>query len=125
MNIHQGVLHALSLAPSSLPAMATLAQNNSATVSRVLLRWDNEAGFLNRPLKQLSVCVCYFLCNCNLCLFFQPLKYDSSASLCQQQDGSPAIAASTQTGVKNKVSAWLQQTHDIDATSNGRHLLYS
>lgn len=115
MSVHQGVLHALSLAPSSLPAMATLAQKNSATVSRVLLRWDNAAGFLNQPVK----CVCVFVC------FFQPLKYASSASLCQQQDGSPAIAASTQTGVNNKVSAWLQQTHDIDATSNGQHRLYS
>ncbi|TWW69377.1 Oxysterol-binding protein-related protein 6 [Takifugu flavidus] len=48
----------------------------------------------------------------------KPLKYVTSASLYQQQDGSPALTASAQTGVKSKVSAWLQQTHDIDATSN-------
>lgn len=54
-----------------------------------------------------------------MCFCFQPLKYASSASLYQQQDGSPALTASTQTGVNSKVSAWLQQTHDIDATSNG------
>eukprot|EP00066_Takifugu_rubripes_P012587 XP_011601853.1 PREDICTED: oxysterol-binding protein-related protein 7-like isoform X3 [Takifugu rubripes] len=78
MSVGQGVFHALSLAPSSLPAMASLAQKNSTT----------------------------------------PLKYVTSASLYQQQDGSPALTASAQTGVKSKVSAWLQQTHDIDATSN-------
>uniref|UniRef100_H3BWN9 Oxysterol-binding protein n=1 Tax=Tetraodon nigroviridis TaxID=99883 RepID=H3BWN9_TETNG len=63
MSVHHGVLHALSLAPNSLPTMATLAQNNSAT-----------GGALKYLFTLLS-------------------------------------------GV-NKVSAWLQQTHDIDATSS-------
>lgn len=60
-----------------------------------------------------------------ICFCFQPLKYASSASLYRQEDGSPALSASTQSGVNNKVSAWLQQTHDIDATSNGQNCLYS
>lgn len=68
------------------------------------------------------MCVWFSCCILNwpvMCFYFQPLKYASSASLYQQQDGSPALSASTQTGVNSKVSAWLQQTHDIDATSNG------
>uniref|UniRef100_H3CZR7 Oxysterol-binding protein n=1 Tax=Tetraodon nigroviridis TaxID=99883 RepID=H3CZR7_TETNG len=55
--------------------------------------------------------------------FFQPLKYANSASLYHQEVGSPALSASTQSGV-NKVSAWLQQTHDIDATSSGQNCLF-
>nr|ABF22407.1 oxysterol-binding protein-like protein 7 [Takifugu rubripes] len=62
---------------------------------------------------------CFILNRTVMCFCFQPLKYVTSASLYQQQDGSPALTASAQTGVKSKVSAWLQQTHDIDATSNG------
>lgn len=60
-----------------------------------------------------------------MCVCFQSLTYDSSTSLYQQEDGSPALASSTQSGVKNKVSAWLQQTQDVDATSNGQNHLYS
>lgn len=33
MSVHHGVLHALSLAPNPLPAMASIAQRNRATVS--------------------------------------------------------------------------------------------
>ncbi|XP_070778773.1 oxysterol-binding protein-related protein 7-like [Enoplosus armatus] len=78
MSVHRGVLHALSLGPSTLPAMATLAQKN-----RVM-----------------------------------PSHYASSASVYQQEMGSPAPAVASHPGVTSKVSAWLQQTHDIDATSN-------
>lgn len=59
-----------------------------------------------------------------ICFAFQPLKYDSSASLYPQENRSPAVCATAQSGVNNKVSAWLQQTHDIDATSNGQNCLY-
>uniref|UniRef100_A0A8C4IHM1 Oxysterol-binding protein n=1 Tax=Dicentrarchus labrax TaxID=13489 RepID=A0A8C4IHM1_DICLA len=41
-----------------------------------------------------------------------------SASVYQQEMGSPAPAVASHPGVTSKVSAWLQQTHDIDATSN-------
>lgn len=58
-----------------------------------------------------------------ICFAFQPLKYNSSASLYPQEDRSPAVCATAQSGVNNKVSAWLQQTHDIDATSNGQNCL--
>ncbi|XP_041812364.1 oxysterol-binding protein-related protein 7-like isoform X2 [Chelmon rostratus] len=78
LSVHRGVLHALSLGPSTLPAMTTLAQQNRAT----------------------------------------PLHYASSASVFQQDMGSPAPAVASHPGVTSKVSAWLQQTHDIDATSN-------
>ncbi|XP_076018759.1 oxysterol-binding protein-related protein 7-like isoform X2 [Genypterus blacodes] len=43
--------------------------------------------------------------------------YASSASVFQTEVGSPAPAVASHPGVTNKVSAWLQQTHDIDATS--------
>lgn len=46
--------------------------------------------------------------------------YASSASVFQQEMGSPAPAVASHPGVTNKVSAWLQQTSDIDATSNGQ-----
>ncbi|XP_051243934.1 oxysterol-binding protein-related protein 6 isoform X2 [Dicentrarchus labrax] len=78
MSVHHGVLHALSLGPSTLPGMATLAQKNRA----------------------------------------MPSHYASSASVYQQEMGSPAPAVASHPGVTSKVSAWLQQTHDIDATSN-------
>nr|XP_046272160.1 oxysterol-binding protein-related protein 7-like isoform X2 [Scatophagus argus] len=78
LSVHHGVLHALSLAPNSLPAIATLAQKNRT----------------------------------------MPPHYASSASVYQQEMGSPAPAVASQPGVTSKVSAWLQQTHDIDATSN-------
>uniref|UniRef100_A0AAQ4PZY6 Oxysterol-binding protein n=1 Tax=Gasterosteus aculeatus aculeatus TaxID=481459 RepID=A0AAQ4PZY6_GASAC len=63
MSVHRGVLHALSLAPSTMQAAATLSQTTSM--------------------------------------------------------GSPAPTVSSHQGVTSKVSAWLQQTHDIDGTSNG------
>ncbi|XP_070703537.1 oxysterol-binding protein-related protein 7-like [Pempheris klunzingeri] len=44
--------------------------------------------------------------------------YASSASVYQQEMGSPTPAVASHPGVTSKVSAWLQQTHDIDATSN-------
>ncbi|XP_035511078.1 oxysterol-binding protein-related protein 6-like isoform X2 [Morone saxatilis] len=78
MSVHHGVLHALSLGPSTLPGMATLAQKNRA----------------------------------------MPSQYASSASVYQQEMGSPPPAVASHPGVTSKVSAWLQQTHDIDATSN-------
>ncbi|XP_049416358.1 oxysterol-binding protein-related protein 7-like isoform X1 [Epinephelus fuscoguttatus] len=78
MSVHHGVLHALSMGSSTMPAMATLAQTNRAT----------------------------------------PLHYASSASVYQPEMGSPAPAVNSNPGVTSKVSAWLQQTHDIDATSN-------
>lgn len=49
----------------------------------------------------------------------QPPHYASSASVYQPEMGSPAPAIDSHPGVTSKVSAWLQQTHDIDATSNG------
>ncbi|XP_045898507.1 oxysterol-binding protein-related protein 6-like isoform X2 [Micropterus dolomieu] len=76
MSVHRGVLHALSMGPSNLPAMATLAQKNRIT----------------------------------------PPHYASSAPVYQHDMGSPSIAPHQ--GVTNKVSAWLQQTHDIDTSSN-------
>ncbi|KAM9345564.1 oxysterol-binding protein-related protein 7-like isoform 2-T2 [Symphorus nematophorus] len=78
MSVHHGVLHALSMAPSNLPAMATLTQKNRAALPH----------------------------------------YASSTSVYQQEMGSPAPAIASHPGVTSKVSAWLQQTHDIDATSN-------
>ncbi|KAK5913374.1 hypothetical protein CgunFtcFv8_007912 [Champsocephalus gunnari] len=78
MSVHHGVLHALSLGPSTLPAMASLAQSNTAT----------------------------------------PPHYASSASVYHQEMTSPAPAVASHPGVTSKVSAWLQQTQDIDATSN-------
>uniref|UniRef100_A0A7N6BAH1 Oxysterol-binding protein n=1 Tax=Anabas testudineus TaxID=64144 RepID=A0A7N6BAH1_ANATE len=67
MSVHRGVLHALSMGQSTLPAM--------------------------------------------------PSHYASSASVYQPEMGSPAPITSNP-GVTSKVSAWLQQTHDIDATTN-------
>lgn len=81
MSVHRGVLHALSMGPSNLPAMATLAQKNRIT----------------------------------------PPHYASSAPVYQHDMGSPSIAPHQ--GVTNKVSAWLQQTHDIDTSSNGKNHL--
>lgn len=78
MSVHHGVLHALSLAPNPLPAMASIAQRNRATLP----------------------------------------QYASTASVYQPEMASPAPAVASQPGVTNKVSAWLQQTEDIDATSN-------
>ncbi|XP_041857117.1 oxysterol-binding protein-related protein 6-like isoform X2 [Melanotaenia boesemani] len=72
MTVHRGVLHALSLTQSTLPA-----QQNRA----------------------------------------RPAYYASSASIYNPEMASPAPVP-TYPGVTSKVSAWLQQTHDIDATSN-------
>ncbi|CAJ1075635.1 oxysterol-binding protein-related protein 7-like isoform X2 [Xyrichtys novacula] len=47
-----------------------------------------------------------------------PSHYASSASMYQPETINPAPAIATPPAVTNKVSAWLQQTHDIDATSN-------
>ncbi|XP_072224392.1 oxysterol-binding protein-related protein 7-like [Leuresthes tenuis] len=77
MSVHRGVLHALSLGQSTLPAMTTLAQQSRA----------------------------------------MPAHYTSSASVYHPEMASPAPVTSYP-GVTSKVSAWLQQTHDIDATSN-------
>uniref|UniRef100_UPI003AB0F1F9 oxysterol-binding protein-related protein 7-like isoform X1 n=1 Tax=Centroberyx gerrardi TaxID=166262 RepID=UPI003AB0F1F9 len=43
--------------------------------------------------------------------------YASSASVYQAELGSPAPTVASHPGVTSKVSAWLQQTHDADATS--------
>ncbi|XP_029997383.1 oxysterol-binding protein-related protein 6-like isoform X1 [Sphaeramia orbicularis] len=47
-----------------------------------------------------------------------PPHYASSASVYQTETASPAPAAASNLGVNSKVSAWLRQTDDIDATSN-------
>lgn len=47
-------------------------------------------------------------------------QYASTASVFQPERASTAPAVASQPGVTNKVSAWLQQTEDINATSNGR-----
>ncbi|KAA8585702.1 hypothetical protein FQN60_004396 [Etheostoma spectabile] len=78
MSVHHGVLNALSLSPSTLPAMATLAQTNRS----------------------------------------MPTYYASSAPMYNPEMGSPAPAVGSNPGVNSKVSAWLQQTENIDATSN-------
>ncbi|XP_034750192.1 oxysterol-binding protein-related protein 7-like isoform X1 [Etheostoma cragini] len=78
MSVHHGVLNALSLSPSTLPAMATFAQTNRS----------------------------------------MPTYYASSAPLYNPEMGSPAPAVGSNPGVNSKVSAWLQQTENIDATSN-------
>lgn len=78
MSVHRGVLHALSLGQSTLPAMSTFSQQSRATLP----------------------------------------QYASSASMYHPEMGSPAPAVASHPGVSSKVSAWLQQTHDIDATSN-------
>lgn len=46
-------------------------------------------------------------------------QYASSANVYHQETVSPA-PNTTYSGVTSKVSAWLQQTHDIDATSAGK-----
>ncbi|XP_054462855.1 oxysterol-binding protein-related protein 7-like isoform X2 [Anoplopoma fimbria] len=47
-----------------------------------------------------------------------PAHYASLASVYHQEMESPAPAVSSHPGVTSKVSAWLQQTHDIDGTSS-------
>ncbi|XP_062294637.1 oxysterol-binding protein-related protein 7-like [Scomber scombrus] len=83
MSVHHGVLHALSMGQSTLPAMSAYSQKNRT----------------------------------------MPSHYASSASVYQPEMVSPPAPAVAShppppLGVTNKVSAWLQQTHDIDATSN-------
>ncbi|RVE68954.1 hypothetical protein OJAV_G00072870 [Oryzias javanicus] len=77
MSVHRGVLHALSAGQNSLPAFATLAQQNRTN----------------------------------------PPHYASLASMYHGELPSTAPVASDP-AVTNKVSAWLQQTDDVDATSN-------
>ncbi|XP_061605756.1 oxysterol-binding protein-related protein 7-like isoform X3 [Phyllopteryx taeniolatus] len=78
MSVQRGVLHAISLGHSSLPAMTNLAQKKRTSL----------------PF------------------------YASSASVFQTEMGSPSLPITSHPAVTNKVSAWLQQTNDIDATSN-------
>uniref|UniRef100_A0A8C5GIE1 Oxysterol-binding protein n=1 Tax=Gouania willdenowi TaxID=441366 RepID=A0A8C5GIE1_GOUWI len=47
-----------------------------------------------------------------------PSQYASSALAYQSEMVSPTPAVASHPGVTSKVSAWLQQTQDIDATSN-------
>lgn len=47
-----------------------------------------------------------------------PSHYASSASMYNAEMGSPAPGLASNPGVTSKVSAWLQQTQDVDATSN-------
>lgn len=47
-----------------------------------------------------------------------PPYYASSTSVYLPEMTSPPLAVASHPEVTNKVSAWLQQTHDIDATSN-------
>ncbi|XP_077474987.1 oxysterol-binding protein-related protein 7-like isoform X2 [Stigmatopora argus] len=77
MNVQRGVLHAISLSHSSLPAITNFALQ-----------------------KRTSLPI-----------------YASSASLFQTEVGSPSCTVASHPGVTNKVSAWLQQMDDIDATS--------
>ncbi|XP_035799741.2 oxysterol-binding protein-related protein 7-like isoform X1 [Amphiprion ocellaris] len=78
MTVQRGVLHALSMGQSTLPAMNTLGQQHRA----------------------------------------MPPYYASCTSVYLPEMTSPAPAVASHPEVTNKVSAWLQQTHDIDATSN-------
>lgn len=55
------------------------------------------------------------------CLVVQPPHYPSSTSMEGPEIRITAPPASYP-GVTNKVSAWLQQTHNIDATANGKKL---
>lgn len=57
------------------------------------------------------------------CFSTQLPQYASTASVYQPEMASPAPAVASQPGVTNKVSAWLQQTEDIDSTSNGQCLI--
>ncbi|XP_028267959.1 oxysterol-binding protein-related protein 6-like isoform X2 [Parambassis ranga] len=77
LSVQRGVLHALSMGHSTLPVMATFAQQNRAT----------------------------------------PPHYASSAPVYHAEGATPAPAVASHPGVTSKVSAWLQQTDDIDATS--------
>ena len=52
-------------------------------------------------------------------LIFQPPAYGNSASVYQTEMGSPAPAIASHPAVTNKVSAWLEQTHHINSTTNG------
>ncbi|KAM4716932.1 oxysterol-binding protein-related protein 6-like isoform 2-T2 [Anableps anableps] len=77
MNVHRGVLHALSLSHSTLPVAGTMTQQSLST----------------------------------------PPHFTSSTSVHRPEIISTA-PPNSYPGVTNKVSAWLQQTHNIDATSN-------
>lgn len=56
-----------------------------------------------------------------MCLILQPPHFASSASMFQAEMGSLAPAIASHPGVTRKVSDWLQQTHDIDGTTNGKN----
>ncbi|XP_041634238.1 oxysterol-binding protein-related protein 7-like isoform X2 [Cheilinus undulatus] len=94
MSVHHGVLHALSMGPTNLPAMATLAQQNRA----MLPHYASSASI------------------------YQPEMINPTPASIPTMASNPAMASiptmASNPGVTNKVSAWLQQTHDIDATSN-------
>ncbi|XP_077411620.1 oxysterol-binding protein-related protein 6-like isoform X2 [Vanacampus margaritifer] len=78
LSVQRGVLHAISLGHSSLPALHNMTQKKRTSL----------------PIFASSASV------------FQP----------EMESSSPTVASHP--GVTNKVSAWLQQTNDIDATSN-------
>ena len=61
------------------------------------------------------------------CVVVQLPHYASSLSVYQQEveTPAPAPAIASHSGVTSKVSAWLQQTHDIDSTSNGQNHLWA
>ncbi len=65
-----------------------------------------------------------WVCDLSTLCVFQLPHYASLASVYQQETGSPAPAIASNPGVTSKVSAWLQQTHDSDATSNGQNHLW-
>lgn len=62
-----------------------------------------------------------------LCLAVQLPHYASSASVFQPEMAAPTPtpAVAPHQGVTRKVSAWLQQTHDIDQTSAGQYAITS
>ncbi|XP_077391837.1 oxysterol-binding protein-related protein 7-like isoform X2 [Festucalex cinctus] len=78
LSVQRGVLHAISLGHSTLPALHNLAQKKRTSLP----------------------------------------TFASSASMFQTEMESSSPTISSHPGVTNKVSAWLQQTNEIDATSN-------
>ncbi|KAK7940031.1 hypothetical protein WMY93_003357 [Mugilogobius chulae] len=90
MSVHRGVLHALSLGQSSLPAMSM--SSPGARRKNIILHKRGEMFVPASALRQLGLCV--------------PGR------------DQPGPQSSSKPGVNSKVSAWLQQTQDIDATTN-------
>ncbi|XP_053707756.1 oxysterol-binding protein-related protein 7-like isoform X1 [Synchiropus splendidus] len=99
MSVQRGVLHALSMGHNTLPVMSRLAHQNTVSPS----------AFIQMMLS-CGVCVTRHAA------ISQLPQYASSASVCHTEMGSPLVTSYPP--VSNKVSAWLQQTHDIDAASN-------